>query len=183
MGVVMFDAVLQAAGLRVEDVLKVDYTADRSVAMFQAGQVDAAVTFEPWVSQLEESGALRLFDSRSIPNRIVDVLAVRSELMASRPQTVAMLVAAHFQALALWKSEPGQASALMAARLQVDPAEVPAAYKGLDLPDAARNRELLRPGGPIAAAAAEVQRILVERRVLSQPTDVQTILEPRFLPG
>lgn len=183
MGVVMFDAVLEAAGLRVEDVLKVPYTAERSVAMFQAGQVDAAVTFEPWVSQLEESGALRLFDSRRIPNRIVDVLAVRSEAIARRAQAVAELVAGHFKALELWRSQPKDASVLMAARLQVDAEAVPAAFKGLDLPDAARNRDLLRVGGPIAASAMAVQRILVERRVLRQAAEVQAIFDTRFLPA
>ena len=89
MGAVLLEAVLQAGGLRVEDVVKVPITADQSVMMFQAEKVDAVVTFEPWVSQLEALGAVRVYDSTRVPDRIVDVLAVRQEVIVKRPKDVA----------------------------------------------------------------------------------------------
>jgi NitT/TauT family transport system substrate-binding protein len=52
-GAVLLDAVLEAAALRLEDVIKVPMTADQSVILFQSEKVDAVITFEPWVSQLE----------------------------------------------------------------------------------------------------------------------------------
>lgn len=183
MGVVMFGAVLSAAGLRVEDVLKVPYTADQSVVAYQSGQVDAAITFEPWASQLEEIGARRLFDSRAIPNRIVDVLAARAEVITARPRAVAALVAAHFKALDYWTSHPAEANALLAPRLQVEPAEVPAAFKGLALPDVRRNRDYLRPEGEIAQVTRDIQRMLLQQRVLREAVPFDGLVDMRFLPA
>lgn len=182
MGVVMFDAMLSAARLGVEDVLKVPYTAERSVAMLQSGQIDAAVTFEPWVAQLEASGAHRLFDSRRIPSRILDVLAVRADLIAARPKTVAALVAGHFQALAHWSRNPKEAVELMAPRLQLEPDEMSQAFRGLELPDARRNRELLRADGALWRSVQEVQRVLLSRKLLREAVPAERLFDSRFLP-
>lgn len=183
MGVVMLDAVLQAASLRVEDVVKVPITADQSVMMFQAEKVDAVVTFEPWVSQLEALGAARVYDSARVPERIVDVLAVRQEVLVKRPKAVARLVAAHYEALALFRRDPVQASRLMAPRLQLTPEEVPASFRGLRLPDAAACREMLRPGGRFEGTVQALQKLMVERRLLERSVSFGQLVDTRFLPA
>lgn len=182
MGVVMFDAVLTAASLGVDQVLKVPITADRSVDLFRAGKLDAVVTFEPWVSELQELGAVRLFDSNAIPDRIMDVLAVRADMLATRPQAVRALVQAHFKALEFYQRQPAEAGALMAPRLQVMPTEVPQAFRGLRLADAAQNRTLLRPGGRFDEAAQAIQLILSNRRILARRMPLSDLVDTRFLP-
>lgn len=182
MGVVMLDAVLSAAGLRAEDVIKVPITADQSVMQFQAERVDAVVTFEPWVSQLEALGAVRVYDSTQVPDRIVDVLAVRQEVLAKRPKDVTRLVASHFQALEQFRRDPAQAAHFMAPRLQLAPEDVPASYRGLKLPDAAASREMLRPGGALAGTLQALQRLMVERRLLDRPAPFEQLVDTRFLP-
>ena len=183
MGVVMLDAVLQAAALHVEDVVKVPITADQSVMMFQAEKVDAVVTFEPWVSQLEALGAVRVYDSTRVPDRIVDVLAVRQEVIVKRPKAVARLVAAHYEALALFRRDAVQASRLMAPRLQLTPEEVPPSFRGLRLPDAAACREMLRPGGRFEGTVQTLQKLMVERRLIERPASFEQLVDARFLPA
>lgn len=183
MGVVMFDAVMTAAGLEMSQVLKVPITADRSVDLYRAGKLDAVVTFEPWVSELQELGAVRLFDSNAIPDRIMDVLAVRADMLSARPQAVKALVQGHFRALELFQRQPAEASALMAPRLQVMPEEVPGNFKGLRLPDAAQNRTLMRPGGRFDEAAQEIQLVLSNRRIIERRVPLSDLVEPGFLPG
>jgi NitT/TauT family transport system substrate-binding protein len=183
MGAVLFDAVLEAASLRVEDVVKVPITADQSVGMFHSSLLDAVVTFEPWVSQLEGLGAVRVYDSTRVPDRIVDVLAVRSDAIVKRPDAVRRLVAAHFQALARFRADQKAASKLMAPRLQLKPEEVPSGFRGLRLPDEAANREMLRKGGRFEQVAQDLQRVLVERRLLDRSTPFDSLADPRFIPG
>ncbi|OYU42363.1 MAG: hypothetical protein CFE44_24420, partial [Burkholderiales bacterium PBB4] len=74
MGAIMLSALLATTQLTVHDVIKVPSTLERSVEIYQKGRVDAIVTAEPWATQLQKLGATRLFDSKSIPGRIVDVL-------------------------------------------------------------------------------------------------------------
>jgi NitT/TauT family transport system substrate-binding protein len=182
MGAVMFDALLAAAKLHLEDVTKVPITADQAVSAFQSELVEVVVTFEPWVAELEGLGAVRLFDSSRIPDRVVDVLAVKADVIERRGAAVKHLVAAHFDALARFRADAASASRVMAARLQVEPQEVPAAFKGLRLPDAAANRQVLRPGGRFDAAVQAVQAMLQERRMLTRVVPLQGLVDTRFLP-
>lgn len=183
MGAVLFDAVLQAASLTVEDVVKVPITADQSVAMFHSSLLDAVVTFEPWVSHLEALGAVRVYDSTRVPDRIVDLLAVRSDVIHKRPEAVRRLVTSHFQALARFRADPKAASQLMAARLQLSPEEVTSGFRGLHLPDEAANREMLRKGGRFEQVAQDLQKVLVERKLLERAVPFDSLTDPRFIPG
>jgi NitT/TauT family transport system substrate-binding protein len=182
MGMVMLDAVLRAASLRVEDVIKLPFTPDQSLIVFQSEKVDALVTFEPWVSQLEALGAVRVYDSTQVPDRIVDVLVVRQDVLADRPKDVQRLVAAHFKALAHYRSDPAQASRLMAPRLQMVPEQVASAFRGLRLPDSAANRELLKPGGRFAGTFHQLQKLMMERGLMGQSVSFEQLVDPRFLP-
>lgn len=183
MGAVLLDAVLQAASLRAEDVVKVPITADQSVTMFQSSLLDAVVTFEPWVSQLEALGAVRVFDSTQVPDRIVDVLAVRGDVIAKRPESVRQVVAAHFDAQARFRVDEKAACDLMAPRLQLSPQEVPSSFRGLRLTDPATNRTMLRPGGRFDQVARDLQKVMVERRLLERSVPFESLSDPRFLPA
>jgi NitT/TauT family transport system substrate-binding protein len=182
MGAVLLDAVLQAGALRAEDVVKVPITADQSVMMFQAEKVDAVVTFEPWVTQLEALGAVRIYDSTRVPDRIVDVLAVRQDVIVKRPKDVTQLVAAHYEAVSRYRRDPAQASQRMAARLQLAPEEVPQSFRGLHLPDAAGCREMFRPGGRFDGTVQALQKLMVERRLLARSAPLEQLVDASFLP-
>ena len=48
---------------------------------FEKGQVDGAVTFDPYRAQFLRAGAATLFDSTRIPGEIVDLVAVRATVI------------------------------------------------------------------------------------------------------
>ncbi|PCI58273.1 MAG: hypothetical protein COB35_13910, partial [Gammaproteobacteria bacterium] len=107
-------------------------------------QVDAVVTFEPMRSKLLNQGAKLLFDSSQIPNEIVDVLVVRSDFLENYSNTVQQLLYAWYDALAYLNNHPKEAAKIMSARLNLNTVEVLNAFKGIILPDEARNRQLLQ---------------------------------------
>ncbi|MDL5030999.1 ABC transporter substrate-binding protein [Pelomonas sp. APW6] len=181
-GALMLGAALSAAGLALPEVRKVPMSLDRSVELYRSGAVDAVVTAEPWASLLEKQGARRLFDSRSIPDRIVDVLAVRAEAIQGRPEALRALLRGHFAALHHLRQQPQDAARLMAPRLSLRPEEVAAAFQGLILPDAARNREMLAPEGSLARSARQLVRLLLDQGLMATPPSMNQWLDPRFLP-
>lgn len=124
MGAVMLSALLTAAGLTLDQVVKVPLTLDRSEEALRKRKVDAVVTAEPWASRLEKAGARRIFDSTAIPGRIVDVMAVRADAIATHSDAIRHLVAGHFAAQRFWQKSPQEAAAHMAPRLGISPAEV-----------------------------------------------------------
>lgn len=182
MGAVMLSALLQAAGLGPQQIRKVPITLDRSEELFERGGVDVVVTADPWAARMESKGAQRIFDSRAIPGRIVDVLAVRSDALAARAPALRHLLQCHFAAQAQIKDAPERSATLMARRLQTPPAEVMALYRGLNLPELALNRRMLAAGGAVDQTAHALQLLMVQSKLLPATAVQQNLAEAQFLP-
>ncbi|WP_409845920.1 ABC transporter substrate-binding protein [Roseateles asaccharophilus] len=182
-GALMLSAFLESAGLRPDDVRLVTTPLPETAAALRSGAADLAVTAEPWVSQLEAAGAVRLFDSQEAPGRIVDVLAVRTDMLATRPDAIRGLVEAHFGALARFQSDPRSVVERLAAHLQVDAQDVPAAFRGLELPNRAANQALLAPGGRVAEGLPELAALLHRNGLIASPVDASALIDVRWLWG
>jgi NitT/TauT family transport system substrate-binding protein len=182
MGAVMLSALLDAASLQARQIRLVHMTLDRSEELFANGAVDVVVTADPWAARMEKQGAQRIFDSRAIPGRIVDVLAVRAEALQSHAPALRHLLRSHFAARQLMHDTPQRCAELMAARLQTPAAEVMALFRGLQLPDLAQNRAMLRAGGTVDQAASTLQNVMHEAGLLPADTVLPALADPRFLP-
>jgi NitT/TauT family transport system substrate-binding protein len=181
MGAVMLSALLDSAGLRLDQITKVPLTLDRSEDALMQGRVDAVVTAEPWASRLEKSGAHRIFDSTAIPNRIVDVLAVRADAISNYGDALKHLVAGHFSAQQHFKKSPAEAAKLMAARLAVPAPEVADLYRGLRLPDPVENMDMLRQGGKLDSTTQELHSVMLAAGLLSKSSAIRDVADARFL--
>lgn len=180
-GALMMASLLEKAGLRADQVVKVPITQARAAEAYQKGQADVVVTAEPWASQIKDKGGRTIFDSSAVPNRIVDVLAVRADAMSTHADAIAHLVASQFKALTLLRKHPEQAVAHLAPRLQVAPDQVVASFEGLTLPDREQNQAMLRPGGLLANNLPLLQSILLRAKLLSKSVDTEALLDDRFV--
>lgn len=182
-GALMLSEALQAAGLAPASVKLVPLTADRHYAAFTSGQVDAVVTFEPMASRLLRMGARRLFDSRAIPGRIVDVLALRADALDASPRALTGLLGAYFRALGHLRQHPEDGVGRMAARLELPASAVQSSLEGLKLPDLAANHRWLegRPC-PLEQSAAILEKVMRTARLLVRPSRLEDLCAPQFLP-
>jgi ABC-type nitrate/sulfonate/bicarbonate transport system substrate-binding protein len=114
--------------------------------------------------------------------RILDVLAVRADVIPTHTMAIKQLVAAHFEGRRRFFSAPAESWALMAPRLQLPVADVPAAYRGLLLPDLAENRNMLRSGGLLEQSVQVIQRVFLAAGVLRQPMSTASLIDTQFLP-
>ncbi len=183
-GAVMLDAMLSSAGLVASDLRIVDLSANEHVAAYRAGEVDAVVTFEPMRSQLLELGARALFDSRSIPERIVDVLVVRADATPTHRRALAALVAAHFRAREYLEQNPADAAARLAPFLDVASDQVLLQFAGLHLPDLAENHLLLSGATPhLVPTASELLALMLQHRLLRSAVSPDSLVDAGFLPA
>ncbi|RVU43927.1 ABC transporter substrate-binding protein [Rubrivivax rivuli] len=180
-GGLVLGAFLEKAGLKPGDVQPVPMRLAQAAEAYSAGRVDLAITAEPWVTALESLGARRLFDSREMPGRIVDVLAVRSESGASHAGALRALLAAHFGALAAYRANPQALAAELAPWLKLPVEQVPSAFRGLHLPTPEESRQLLAPGGAVAVGLPGLVNLMRELRLLGGPVDVSTLIDTRWL--
>lgn len=183
-GEMMLVESLRAAGLTQEDVTLVMLPITQQREAWSRDQVDAAVTFEPVATQLLAQGALNLFDSRRIPNTIVDVLAMRSDrLDRSHAGAIRNLIAAHFRALEHLQRNPQDAAYRMAPHLGLPAEDFLSAFKGLMLPDAAYNYRLLAGTSPeLLPSARKLSAIMVKSGLLKQDDPLTNLIRADFLP-
>jgi NitT/TauT family transport system substrate-binding protein len=107
--------VLAQNGMKLSDLKAVDMKAGDAGAAFVAGKVDAAVTWEPWLSRAKETpfGSV-LLSSDKTPGIIVDSLAFKPDFLKKRGDDVKKLVAGWNEAVQFAAQNPKEADAIMA---------------------------------------------------------------------
>ena len=109
-----FQYLLQQEGMTLDDVQAVNMSSGDAGAAFVAGEVDAAVTWEPWLSKAKETdNGSGLIDSSETPGIIVDALAMDKDFAAQYPGTVKAIVEGWYDALAYMESDPDDAYKIM----------------------------------------------------------------------
>jgi NitT/TauT family transport system substrate-binding protein len=178
-GAVMLDAVLQCAGLSRAQVIPVPLLLDEHESAFDSGSVDALVTMEPQASRLRARGARVLFSSADIPGRIVDVLAVREEVLGTARQGLQALVDSHFAMLARFSREHAEAYAYIAAQLGVSRAELAPIFAGLRLPGRDDNLNWL--SGRLDEEAHNLLNVMSRAGLLPRPVQLGRLSVPDFV--
>lgn len=182
LGTIMLHEMLAAAGLRREDVTVVPMGEDH-VRAWQTNQLDAIVTYEPSRSRLQAEGLASIFDSRSCPQTLIDVLAVRRDAESAQRRNLEQLLAGHFRALEAWRTNPVDASYRLAPFIGVPPQEVAGVYEGLDLPDVAYNRhDLAGPSADLRRSSARVAEILARTGLMRTANVPDGLFSPAYLP-
>src|SRR5438128_12358800 len=91
--------VLQKNGLSLSDVKEQNMKSGEAGAAFVAGQVDVAVTWEPWLSKAKArvDGKI-LVSSKEYPDLIMDSFAFRKDFIDKYPATVKEFMKAYYDA-------------------------------------------------------------------------------------
>ncbi len=180
-GAIMIDALLTKAGLSTDQVILVNRTANHHFQAYQQNEADVIVTFEPVLSQLLAMGGHRLFDSKAIPGRIVDVLVIRSEIMEKHIADLKQLINAWFKALTLIQTEPAKVMPVLAKRLGLTVQQMQDAYEGLELPDREINKTYFLSSNKLKNQAESLQQLMLQRGLLQQQVNLDTVFNGKAL--
>ena len=133
---------LNEKNLTSKDVKILDMNGGEAGAAFMAGKVDAAVTWEPWLSKADgREGGHVLISSGDRPGIIVDVLAIRSEFIKERPEDVKSIMRAWFDAVEYWKTHRAESNEIMARAYNLPVEDFEAMISGLEWPGYNANKE------------------------------------------
>jgi len=113
LGAFVLSRALALNGMQASDVTVVHLESNEQPSAFEKGQVDGAVTFDPYRAQFLRAGAKTLFDSTQIPGEIVDLLAVRATVIEKQPKAIQTLLIGWFGAIDYMKSDPKDAARRM----------------------------------------------------------------------
>jgi NitT/TauT family transport system substrate-binding protein len=111
-------SVLKEHNLRMSAIKPVAMDADQAGAAFASGKIDAAVTWEPWLSRATEVGRGHvLVDSKQFPGTIEDVLFMREDVISKRSRELDGIVRAWYKAVDYVSSNPDESKSIMAKSL------------------------------------------------------------------
>ena len=148
---------LRQNGMTEKDVQGVNLRQDDAGAAFLAGKVDAAVTWEPWLTRAKQKpGGHILIDSSKTPGLIVDVMVIRRGVITAHPDAVRGAVQGWYRAVDYWKKNPADADRIMAKAVGGWLKDVKTFQETLDgvrYYDEAINRRYMSPGGQIYVTA------------------------------
>jgi NitT/TauT family transport system substrate-binding protein len=137
--------VLAKSGMRERDVRILDVSAEVAAKAYAAGDVEIACTYSPFLENANRSqtdGRI-IYDSSRLPTAIADVYAFDRQFIEQNPDAVAGFVSSVLKGLEFLKQNPEEGVAIAAQALQLSQKELAEQLKGIHLPDAQANVELL----------------------------------------
>jgi NitT/TauT family transport system substrate-binding protein len=179
LGAFVLSRALAVSGMQASDVNVVHLESNEQTSAFEKGQVDGAVTFDPYRAQFLQAGAKTLFDSTQIPGEIVDLLAVRASVIDKEPKAIQALLAGWFDAIDYMNRDPKDAARRMGIRQQTSGEQFLEAQKGLRVPSRDGNLKMLSGATPeLAVAGRRLMTLMVDAKLLRAELDIEGLLAP-----
>jgi NitT/TauT family transport system substrate-binding protein len=151
---------LKKAGLSIKDVQTMNMTAGDAGAAFVAERVDAAVTWEPWLTRGKQSAHGHLLvDSSTSLGLITDIAVTTPEKLAARADDLKALYRAWVKAVEFQKANEQEADEIMARGVGgwlEDAAVFAETRAGIVYYDDAMNKSFIGPAGAPGGIATTI---------------------------
>jgi NitT/TauT family transport system substrate-binding protein len=133
-------------GMTLKDVKPVPIPASDAGAAAIAGRVDAAVTYEPYLTTAlkQKKGFKLIYTAGRNPGLIGDVFVVRNDVLKSKPGQVLALVKAWQRSVAYYKANTPKAQNIIEKAVGAKPGDLATAFQGVTLYTVQDNLKQLR---------------------------------------
>jgi NitT/TauT family transport system substrate-binding protein len=180
-----FLTLLKQANVDPKDLTIVDMRSGDAGAAFVAGQVDGAVTWQPWLSKgVQESNGTLLATSKDTPGVIADALSLRKDLIDSKPEVVKGIVAGLAEAMQYWKDHKDESDQIMAKGLSITVEEFVATVEDLKFYDAAANKEFFGTEDNLGAIVGTLNNAVdfySEEKIIDKKPEMADFVNPTFV--
>lgn len=173
---------MQNAGISPAEYRHINLDADKAGAAFASGRLDAAITWEPWLTQARDQGKGKLLaTTREYPGLIVDALIGHPNAISRNPDAVRALVAGLLDAVEFWKTNPAEANGIIAQHFSLKPDAVADMLKGVRYLDRYANRLYLRPQGRAAETLSFASQIWKKANLIEKIPDLSRAVVDDFV--
>jgi NitT/TauT family transport system substrate-binding protein len=181
---IMLQRLLEAGGLRRDEVSLVTLPVIEHESALKADRVDAVITFEPVISRLSSAGFAIVLDSANMGGEVVDVLAVRADALQARAHQVQVLLDAFEAGRREVLAHPAAAANALAAGADLSVDEYVLALSRLNIYSAAQSQALL--ASPTDSPALGLVRLASDLkasgRIMADP-DWSRLFQPGVAPA
>ncbi|MGE9759795.1 ABC transporter substrate-binding protein [Pseudomonas sp. PDM20] len=179
---ILLHSALRKAGLTIADVQPVPMPAANAGSALIAGQVPAAVTYEPYLSAAKQQNPKvnLLYKGSDDPGIISDVFVVRDEVLKERPGQVLALIKSWEAGLKHYNEKGAEGRAAIAKGVGADESELTSAFDGVHFYSVKENQAELK-GAFQKGSFEHIQKAASEAGILQQPVTPAQAIDARFV--
>jgi NitT/TauT family transport system substrate-binding protein len=171
---------LKKNGLTLKDVTIVNLEPGPAAQAFIAGQNDAAMTYEPYLSSVRGAPqAGKIIATTLDYPMIMDTFGCTPKFLADNAKAAKALADSYFEAVALIEKEPAKSYETMGADVKQPGEAFAKSASFLRWQDRAANKAFFN--GPIQAFSKEAAELLLEIGIIKTIPDIATIIDTRFI--
>jgi NitT/TauT family transport system substrate-binding protein len=181
---ILLQTYLIKAGLKESDLKIKDLAAADAGTAFAAKQVDAAVTFEPYLSKAVKQGAGTILFSTKNTNLIGDVVVVHEDLIKTRKADLQAFLKAINKGVTLVNAGDGEALKIAGDKMGVSVDEVKEQLMGVKIFDIAGNKSIaFNKNNPnnIMKNLELTTKTAKESKLVAKPADPKTLSDPSIV--
>jgi NitT/TauT family transport system substrate-binding protein len=181
----ILEVALGRVGLNIQDVQIVDIPTEKTAEALIKGEVDAALTFEPYATQgLDAIKGHVLFDTSQAPGLSPTLMIVQRKFIEGRPNDVSAFVKVWQRTTIFIKEHPDEAFGIIAILNKKTPAEVrqfAGLYKILDVRDNVQAFSFAAGFDSLHGAVRQVNDFMIARGITDKKLDSSYFLEGSFI--
>ncbi len=171
---------LKKNGLSVKDVTVVNMEPGPAAQAFIAGQNDAAMTYEPYLSAVRAAPqAGKIIATTLDYPMVMDTFGCTPKFLDENPKAAKALADSYFAALELIASDQTKAYEIMGADVKQSAEQFGNSAKYLRWQDRAANKKFF--AGEFQTFSKEAAALLLEIGIIKQTPDIATLADTRFL--
>ncbi len=172
--------ILKKNGLSMKDVTVATMSPQAAAQAFVAGQNDAAMTYEPYLSAVRDkpdSGKI-IATTLDYP-MVMDTFGCTPKFIKENPRAVKAMVDSYFEALEMIKKDPAKSYEIMGADVKQTGEQFAKSAAYLRWQDKAANQQFFN--GPIQTFSKESADLLLEIGIIKSIPDVNALVDTQFI--
>jgi NitT/TauT family transport system substrate-binding protein len=171
---------LKKNGLSVKDVKVVNLEPGPAAQAFLAGQNDAAMTYEPYLSSVREKPeAGKIIATTLDYPMVMDTFGCTPKFIQEQPKLVQGMVDGYFDALDMIRREPKKSFEIMGAAVKQTGEQFQKSQSYLRWQDREANKKFF--AGEIQAFSKDAADLLLELGIIRSVPDINAIIDTRFI--
>jgi len=171
---------LKKNGLSVKDVAVVNLEPGPAAQAFVAGQNDAAMTYEPYLSVVRANPTAGKIIATTLDYpMIMDTFGCTPKFLADNPKAAQALTDSYFEAVDMIAKEPKKSFEIMGADVKQTAEQFEASQKYLRWQDKAANKKFF--AGELQQFSKEAADLLMEIGIIKQVPDLNSLTDTRFI--
>ncbi|MCS5421697.1 MULTISPECIES: ABC transporter substrate-binding protein [Psychrilyobacter] len=166
---------LEKIGLKEEEVTIIPATSKEGMEKFILGEVDACLTYEPFMTRAAQKGGGRVtLTTTDLPDYVIDVLLARNEVLEKRKKDYSNLIRAWYKAQKFVDENPEEAYKIMSSKENMSSEEFKLFYESFKMYSIDENKEIFA-SEKFKEKLMEMDNFLFENDLISERVEVEKI--------